>query len=147
MSGPAKTSGSVGVCPSATLIRLVTIYAGMGADRNYLAVGLAADGDRSAVISAIESDSRMHYDTEHDGTLVFDGPGQRRDAVERLESVVQHLDHVAMVHYADTAMVSIGYYLERRGDSLVEVDQISSELAHQSIFDYFAREYGVHGAL
>lgn len=116
----------------------------MGADRNYIGVELSTDGDREAVIDAIEHDSRMHYETDHNGLLVFTGIDYS-SPIGRLETAASHIDRLAYVHNHDSTGIDAGYYYENKDGTLVEVDAVGDCPAMDKwIFDHFAREYGIH---
>lgn len=123
----------------------------MGADRNYLAVELVPDGEKSAVIDTIVDDSRMRYQTDHDTSLIFTGPGLHTDALERLQTIAAELSRVVIVHYIDTGDHTQGYYYERDDTNpprLKEVESVSGDGSDRAaVFDYFAHRYGIHGVL
>lgn len=123
----------------------------MSADRNYLAVELAPDGERTAVIETLVDGSRMRYQTDHDTSLIFTGPGNHADALERLQTVAADLSRVAFVHYLDTGDYTQGYYYERddtNSPRLKEVESVSGDGSDRAaVFDYFAHRYGIHGVL
>lgn len=124
----------------------------MGADWNWLSVELAEDGDRETVIRAIEEDReddrvRMTFDTDQDGTLVFDGPAGYPRAEERLGSVADHVRRAVSVQNWDTAGEDLAIYYEVRDGELERVGELrpAGPWARAACLDHFARRYDVHG--
>lgn len=116
----------------------------MGGDRNYLAVELATDGEREAVMDAVEREGRIRYETTTDGMLIFVGPNQYQPCLDRLQTVVSHLRRGVLVHHADTASVTNGYYLVAEDGAFVIYDELVDGRDESLVFDHFAREYEIH---
>ncbi|MBZ6493365.1 hypothetical protein [Natrinema longum] len=124
----------------------------MGADRQWFSVELTATGDPDAVVTAVENGTdRVDYRATHNGTLAFFGIEYiTEDVIDSLESVIDHVDRVALVHGYDTAGVVSASYYERERRRLVERERLDRETAmtlQEGFFDYFAAKYGIHAVV
>lgn len=121
----------------------------MGSNWIHLSIELSQQGERSVVTRTLESDSRIQARADHNDSLVFDGPAERAETIERMKSVSPHIDRAVLVHSVDRIGDIFGYYYESGDHSLMKVEQIEAEreIHLASVFDHFARQYGIHGAI
>ncbi|WP_435361584.1 hypothetical protein [Haloarchaeobius sp. DFWS5] len=123
----------------------------MGADRHWFGVELTAGGDPDTVIDTVERGTdRVAYLATHNDVLAFGGiEYSTRTVVESLESVIEHVSRVALVHVHDgVGAVSAAYY-EREGTTLAEHEQLNRDAGTMpdGFFDYFATKYGIHAVI
>lgn len=115
------------------------------ANEVWISIEPAADADEQRLVETIETEG-VPYEATHDGTLVFTalcGPPR----LERVLTgdVVDHLNRALVVVHNDSAGGTTGRYYEVDDGQLRERDVVDIVgPIEMAVFDYFAREYGIH---
>jgi hypothetical protein len=117
----------------------------MGLSRIWITIEPAPDADRRAIAEDLEPEKYSFDRANHNGALILHG-GSRETTLEGLASTEarRSIDRAASVFYHSSTGTTTGVYYEAEDGSLEECDRIELYSLEEHIFDYFAREYGIH---
>jgi len=101
--------------------------------------------ERAELLSAIEADEDLWYDTEHDGEIVCGTSRGHWYAEEFLESIPEYVERATVVWETDEGPEVIGEYYEH-SDGDVVLKATTAGTSKAAVTDFFARDQGINGA-